>query len=294
MCNFDFLKLIKMNEYIEKIEYFNQFDEINHNELNEFNEFVNSFLNLLNKGEIRAAQKDASGKWIVNDWVKRGILLLFKFGKLIDYSVDNMYKFYDKSTLPLHYFTLSDKVRIVPGGTSIRSGSYIAQSVIIMPPAYINIGAYIDNGTLIDSHALVGSCAQLGKNIHLSAASQIGGVLEPINAMPVIIEDDVMIGGNCGVYEGVIIRKGAVLGTGVILNSSMKVYDIVNNRILQSTADSPLEIPENAVVVSGSRAINTEFAIGNKLSLYTPIIIKYKDEKTSSKISLNELLRKEF
>lgn len=283
-----------MNEYIEKIEYFDKFDEIPSNELNDFNDFVNTFLNLLNQGKIRAAEKNDLGNWVVNDWVKRGILLLFKFGRLMDYSINDIYKYYDKATLPLHYFTLSDKVRIVPGGTSVRSGSYIAPSVIIMPPAYINIGAYIDSSTLIDSHALVGSCAQLGKNIHLSAASQIGGVLEPINAVPVIIEDDVMIGGNCGVYEGVIVRKGAVLGTGVILNASMKVYDIVNNRILQANDNACLEIPENAVVVSGARGINTEFAQYNKLSLYTPIIIKYKDEKTSSKISLNELLRKEF
>jgi 2,3,4,5-tetrahydropyridine-2-carboxylate N-succinyltransferase len=294
MCNFDFFKLINMNEIIEKIEYFNQFDEIPKDKLSEFNDYVNSFLDLLNKGKIRAAEKNEAGKWIVNNWVKKGILLLFKFGRLMDYSPDVMYKYYDKSTLPLHYFTLNDRVRIVPGGTSIRSGSYIAPTVIIMPPAYVNIGAYIDSGTLIDSHALVGSCAQLGKNIHLSAASQIGGVLEPLNAIPVIIEDDVMIGGNCGVYEGVIVHKGAVLGTGVILNSSMKVYDVVNNRILQASDTSPLEIPENAVVISGSRGINTEFAIENKLSLYTPLIIKYKDDKTTSKITLNDLLRKEF
>ncbi len=294
MCNFDFFKLIKMNEIIEKVEYFNQFDEIPKEELSNFNDYVNSFLELLNKGKIRAAEKNEAGKWVVNDWVKKGILLLFKFGRLMDYSLDVMYKYYDKSTLPLHYFTLNDKVRIVPGGTSIRSGSYIAPTVIIMPPSYVNIGAYIDSGTLLDSHTLVGSCAQLGKNIHLSAASQIGGVLEPLNAMPVIIEDDVMIGGNCGVYEGVIVRKGAVLGTGVILNSSMKVYDIVNNRILQAGDDSPLEIPENAVVVSGARGIKTKFALENQLSLYTPLIIKYKDEKTISKIALNDLLRKEF
>jgi 2,3,4,5-tetrahydropyridine-2-carboxylate N-succinyltransferase len=294
MCNFDFFKLNKMNEYIEKIKYFLKFDEISKEELVNFNDFVHSFLELLNRGEIRAAQKNETGEWIVNTWVKSGISLLFKFGKMMDYSADDMYKYYDKSTLPLHYFTLNDKVRIVPGGTSIRSGSYIAPNVIIMPPAYVNIGAYIDSGTLIDSHALVGSCAQLGKNIHLSAASQIGGVLEPINAMPVIIEDDVMIGGNCGVYEGVIVHRGAVLGTGVILNASMKVYDIVNDKIIKASENSPLEIPENAVVVSGSRAINTEFANQNNLSVYTPIIIKYKDEKTSSKISLNELLRKEF
>jgi 2,3,4,5-tetrahydropyridine-2-carboxylate N-succinyltransferase len=217
--------------------------------------------------------------------------LLFRFGKLTDYSINQDFKYYDKNTIPLHPFQLKDNVRIVPGGTSVRNGCYIASGVIMMPPAYVNIGAFVDSGTMIDSHALVGSCAQLGKNIHLSAASQIGGVLEPANAVPVIIEDNVMIGGNCGVYEGVIVRKGAVLGSGVILTSSMKVFDLVNEKILQSSGDKPLEIPENAVVVAGSRGLSSEFALTNNLSLYTPIIIKYRDEKTTAKTSLTDILR---
>jgi 2,3,4,5-tetrahydropyridine-2-carboxylate N-succinyltransferase len=262
------------------------------NELEEdFIEFSDVLLTSLNAGEIRAAQKNENGIWEANKWVKEAILLLFRFGKLTDYSINLDFKYYDKNTIPLHPFQLKDNVRIVPGGTSVRNGCYIASGVIMMPPAYVNIGAFVDSGTMIDSHALVGSCAQLGKNIHLSAASQIGGVLEPANAVPVIIEDNVMIGGNCGVYEGVIVRKGAVLGSGVILTSSMKVFDLVNEKILQSSGDKPLEIPENAVVVVGSRGLSSEFALTNNLSLYTPIIIKYRDEKTTAKTSLTDILR---
>jgi 2,3,4,5-tetrahydropyridine-2-carboxylate N-succinyltransferase len=262
------------------------------NELEEdFIEFSDVLLTSLNAGEIRAAQKNENGIWEANKWVKEAILLLFRFGKLTDYSINLDFKYYDKNTIPLHPFQLKDNVRIVPGGTSVRNGCYIASGVIMMPPAYVNIGAFVDSGTMIDSHALVGSCAQLGKNIHLSAASQIGGVLEPANAVPVIIEDNVMIGGNCGVYEGVIVRKGAVLGSGVILTSSMKVFDLVNEKILQSSGDKPLEIPENAVVVAGSRGLSSEFALTNNLSLYTPIIIKYRDEKTTAKTSLTDILR---
>ena len=260
-------------------------------ELLEFNHFADSLIDSLNKGIIRAAEKDNLGNWHSNAWVKESILLLFKFGKLVDFSINSNFKYFDKNYISLRPFELSDNVRIVPGGSSVRTGCYISPNVIIMPPVYINIGAYVDSGTMIDSHALVGSCAQLGKNIHLSAASQIGGVLEPANAVPVIIEDNVMVGGNCGIYEGVIVLEGAVLGSGVIITSSMKIYDLVNNKIIQKVGDKPLEIPENAVVVAGSRKIETEFALENGLSLYTPLIIKYKDEKTSAKTALTDILR---
>ncbi|ROL57420.1 2,3,4,5-tetrahydropyridine-2,6-dicarboxylate N-succinyltransferase [Bacteroidetes/Chlorobi group bacterium Naka2016] len=255
-----------------------------------FVDFYKEFTEALNKGIIRAAEPSEDGTWQVNQWVKQGILLLFKYGNTVDFSF-GQFKFFDKNTLPLKEVVAKDSIRIVPGGTSIRNGSFIAKGVIIMPPAYVNIGAYVDEGTLLDSHSLVGSCAQVGKRVHLSAASQIGGVLEPIGARPVIIEDDVFIGGNCGIYEGVLVRKGAVIAAGVILTSSTKVYDIVYDKIYQSTSSRPLEIPENAVVVSGSRTISTDFAKIHGLSIYTPIIIKYRDEKTNAKSALEQLLR---
>ncbi len=281
----DFSKLM------EQTEYFAEFSNLENSNLDNFVSFTHTLIAGLNSGEIRTAYKNENNEWIANQWVKKAILLLFKFGNLADFSINNKFPFFDKHTIPTHPFTLENKVRIVPGGTTVRNGSYVAPGVIIMPPAYINIGAYVDSGTMIDSHALVGSCAQLGKNIHLSAASQIGGVLEPANAVPVIVEDNVMIGGNCGIYEGVIVRQGAVLGSGVILTSSMKVYDLVNEVIIQSTDQKPLEIPENAVVVAGGRPLSSQFASQHGLSVYTPIIIKYRDERTSSKTALTELLR---
>ncbi|NUM82497.1 2,3,4,5-tetrahydropyridine-2,6-dicarboxylate N-succinyltransferase [bacterium] len=245
----------------------------------------------LNEGRVRAAEK-IGDQWRVNEWVKKGILIGFKIGKLSDMSIDGRFRFYDKDTYPLKNLVVKDNVRVVPGGTSIRDGCYVSPQTVIMPPAYINVGAYVDAGTLIDSHALVGSCAQLGKNIHLSAAAQIGGVLEPVGAMPVIIEDDVMIGGNCGVYEGTIIKKRAVIGAGVILTGSTPVYDLVNNSVYRKTNDQPLIIPEGAVVVAGSRPIKSNiFARENHLSLYTPIIIKYRDEKTDASTALEDILR---
>lgn len=281
----DFSKLM------EQTEYFAEFSNLENSNLDNFVSFTHTLIAGLNSGEIRTAYKNENNEWIANQWVKKAILLLFKFGNLADFSINNKFPFFDKHTIPTHPFTLENKVRIVPGGTTVRNGSYVAPGVIIMPPAYINIGAYVDSGTMIDSHALVGSCAQLGKNIHLSAASQIGGVLEPANAVPVIVEDNVMIGGNCGIYEGVIVRQGAVLGSGVILTSSMKVYDLVNEVIIQSIDQKPLEIPENAVVVAGGRPLSSQFASQHGLSVYTPIIIKYRDERTSSKTALTELLR---
>ncbi len=253
---------------------------------------INQLLQQLNLGAIRAAEPDEQGNWHVNDWVKHGILLCFKYGDLADMSEsDSALRFFDKHTLPLHPFTLEDKVRIVPGGSAIRTGCYIAPGVICMPPMYINIGAYVDEGTMVDSHALVGTCAQIGKRVHISAAAQIGGVLEPAGARPVIIEDDVLVGGNCGVYEGVIVRKRAVLASGVILNASTRVYDTVHERILRSTAETPLEIPEGAVVVPGARQVQSEFGNSHGLSIATPLIIKYRDDKTDARTALEDALR---
>lgn len=245
----------------------------------------------LNKGEIRAAEQDSDGNWNVNIWIKKGILLLFKHGILSDMSTPDGFGFFDKNTLPVHPFSLQDNVRIVPGGSSVRTGCYVAEGVICMPPMYINIGSYVDEGTMVDSHALVGTCAQVGKRVHLSAASQIGGVLEPPGARPVIVEDDVMIGGNCGIYEGTLIRKRAVLGSGVILTSSTRVYDLVNERIIKSQPGIPLEIPEAAVVVPGNRTVNTPFAREHGLSIASPLIIKYRDAKTDAKTALEDTLR---
>jgi 2,3,4,5-tetrahydropyridine-2-carboxylate N-succinyltransferase len=212
-------------------------------------------------------------------------------GNLQDISINEHFKFFDKDTLPLHPLTLDNNIRIVPGGSSIRTGSYVAPGVICMPPMYINIGAYVDEGSMIDSHALVGTCGQIGKRVHLSAASQIGGVLEPPGARPVIVEDDVLIGGNCGVYEGVLIRKRAVLGSGVILTSSTKVFDLVNETIITKTKENPLEIPESAVVIPGSRKLDTPFGLKYGLSYSSPMIIKYRDKKTDAKTALEEALR---
>jgi 2,3,4,5-tetrahydropyridine-2-carboxylate N-succinyltransferase len=244
----------------------------------------------LTRGQVRAAEK-RDGQWQVNAWVKQGILLGFRLGELEDMSGAGPLSFVDKSTFPARRFKIDDKVRVVPGGSSIRSGAYVAAGVICMPPMYVNAGAYVDEGTLIDSHALVGSCAQVGKRVHLSAAAQIGGVLEPVNASPVIIEDDVLVGGNCGVYEGTQVRSGAVLGAGTILTRGTPVYDIVREQVYRSSADAPLMIPENAVVVPGSRAIGKGKAAEWGLSLYTPVIVKYRDEKTRSSIELEDLLR---
>jgi len=243
----------------------------------------------LEKGEIRTADK-VNGDWDVNHWVKEAILFGFRIGVLqkIGSSPCN---FYDKSTLPLRGISIEDKIRLVPGGSSVRGGSYGAPGTIIMPPSYINIGTYIDEGCMIDSHALVGSCAQLGKNVHLSAASQIGGVLEPIGAMPVIIEDNVFIGGNCGIYEGTIVKKNSVIATGVILNASTHVYDNTTGKYVKKEQNKSLVIPENAVVVAGSRPISSGFGKDAGVHIYCPVIIKYRDDKTGGSIILEDLLR---
>jgi len=249
----------------------------------------------LNSGEIRAAQPStASGNtagWIVNDWVKKGILLGFRLGEVRDISINDQFRFFDKKTFPLKRLSLDHRVRLVPGGSSIRDGAYVGQNVVVMPPAYINVGAYVDEGTMVDSHALVGSCAQVGKRVHLSAGTQIGGVLEPIGAMPVIIEDDVMVGGNCGIYEGAIVKRRAVVGAGVVLTGSTPVYDLVKSEIYRRSAGHPLVIPEGAVLVQGSRKIDGAFAHQHQIALYTPVIVKYRDEKTDASTALEESLR---
>ena len=250
------------------------------------------FKTALRRGEIRSAEKDADGNWHANAWVKQGILLGFRMGKMVEMSkADETFQFFDKETYPLRPMTLEDKIRIVPGGSTIRDGSYVAENVVLMPPCFVNVGAYVDDGTMIDSHALVGSCAQIGKRVHLSAAAQIGGVLEPVGAVPVIIEDDVLVGGNTGVYEGTIVRERAVLASGVILTRSTPVFDLPNARIIKSDGDKPLEIPAGAVVVQGSRAITKGFGKDNGLSIYAPIIVKYRDEKTDASTKLEDYLR---
>lgn len=249
------------------------------------------FRDQLTQGKIRAAEK-IDAQWKVNAWVKQGILLGFRLGELSKMGGDaDTLSFIDKDTFPARHFALSDRVRVVPGGSSVREGAYVAPSVICMPPMFINVGAYVDEGTMVDSHALVGSCAQIGKRVHLSAAAQIGGVLEPVNAAPVIIEDDVLVGGNCGVYEGTLVRTRAVLGAGTILTRSTPLYDLVRGQVYRATEESPLEVPENAVVVPGSRAVKKGPAAEWNLSLYTPVIVKYRDEKTDQRIELEDWLR---
>ena len=245
----------------------------------------------LNRGEVRAAERAADGKWTVNAWVKQGILLGFRMGQLVDMSASSVLRFFDKETYRTRPTTLNENIRIVPGGSSIREGAYIAAGVVCMPPMYVNVGAYVDEGTMIDSHALVGSCAQIGKRVHLSAAAQIGGVLEPVGAVPVIIEDDVLVGGGCGVYEGTIVRERAVLAAGTILTGSTAVYDLAREKIYQRTGESPLEIPAGAVVVPGARNVRSEVGRGWGLSLYAPVIVKYRDEKTDAAVQLEDYLR---
>jgi 2,3,4,5-tetrahydropyridine-2-carboxylate N-succinyltransferase len=247
------------------------------------------FRDLLNRGAIRAAEPDASqpSGWRVNAWVKKGILLGFRIGGIVEMSG----QFFDKSTYPLKRIGIGDGVRVVPGGSSIRDGCYLGRGVTCMPPMYINVGSYIGDGTMVDSHALIGSCAQIGRNCHISAASQIGGVLEPIGALPVVVEDDVLVGGNCGVYEGTIVKRRAVLGSGTILNRSTPVYDLVRETVHRASDDAPLVIPGEAVVVPGSRAIKSGVGKDWGISLYTPVIVKYRDAATDSKIQLEDLLR---
>ena len=271
-----------------------QIEELYSGESRDFNQAARDlfaeFKSLLNSGAVRAAEC-VDSRWQVNHWVKKGILLGFRWGGLVDYSIDQEFRFFDKSTFPLKKLLISDEVRQVPGGSSIRDGAYVAPGVVIMPPAYINVGACVESGSMIDSHALIGSCAQLGKRVHLSAGAQIGGVLEPVGAMPVIIEDEVLIGGNCGVYEGTIVSRRAVIGAGTILTGSTPLFDLVNEKVYRKTPDSPLTVPPGAVVVPGSRALAGAFAIEHGISVSSPLIIKYRDERTDAATVLEEALR---
>jgi 2,3,4,5-tetrahydropyridine-2-carboxylate N-succinyltransferase len=248
------------------------------------------FKTALNEGEVRAASP-AEGGWRVNLWVKEGILLGFKMGILADFSLDASFRFFDKSTYPLKRLGIDSGVRVVPGGSSIRDGVHLGRGVTCMPPMYINVGAYVDDGTMVDSHALIGSCAQIGKRVHVSAGSQIGGVLEPVGALPVIVEDDALVGGNCGVYEGTLVRAGAVLAAGTILTGGTPVFDLVRQAVYRREGDRPLEIPAGAVVVPGSRPIQSGWGRAQNLSLAAPVIVKYRDAKTETSVQLEELLR---
>jgi 2,3,4,5-tetrahydropyridine-2-carboxylate N-succinyltransferase len=247
----------------------------------------------LESGTLRSAEPDTSLPlgWRVNAWVKRGILLGFRLGQMVEMGCPDGFRFVDKATYPARRFSAADGVRVVPGGSSIRSGAYLAKGVVVMPPAYVNVGAYVDEGTMVDSHALVGSCAQIGSRVHLSAAAQIGGVLEPVNASPVIIEDDALVGGNTGVYEGTIVRKRAVIAAGTVLTRGTPVYDLIKDEVYKATAESPLVIPEGAVVVPGSRAVTRGKGAEWGLSVAAPVIVKYRDEKTELSLVLEDVLR---
>lgn len=260
---------------------------------------IDELLAQLEAGVVRAARREADGSWHAVPWVKRGILLGFQLGTLEDMSpapgptgtAQPGFRFFDKDTYPLRNFKLGDGVRIVPGGSSIRRGAYVAKGVVCMPPMYINVGAHIGTGTMVDSHALVGSCAQIGERVHLSAAAQIGGVLEPINASPVVVEDDVIVGGNCGIFEGTVVRARAVIGAGVVLTRGTPVFDLVRETVYRGSADAPLVIPENAVVVPGARRVTSGWGNAEGLSLQTPVIVKYRDNKTDSATALENWLR---
>ena len=248
-------------------------------------------LALLERGEIRAASRDAEGNWHAVAWVKKAILLGFRIGRVVEMPGGGSFQFFDKHTFPARSFRTENGIRIVPGGSTIRRGAFLASGVVCMPPMYVNVGAHVGRGTMIDSHALVGSCAQVGERVHISAAAQIGGVLEPINASPVIIEDDVVVGGNCGVYEGTVVRARAVLGAGVILTRGTPVYDLVKESVHRAAANRPLEIPEGAVVVPGARRVSSEFGEREGLSLQTPVIVKYRDDRTDAATALEAWLR---
>ena len=248
-------------------------------------------LDALESGAVRAAERGADGVWRAVPWVKRGILVGFRVGKLTEQGGAGAFQFFDKHTYPTRKLTLADNVRVVPGGSSIRRGAYLAPGVVCMPPMYVNVGSWVGAGTMIDSHALVGSCAQIGARVHLSAAAQIGGVLEPINASPVVIEDDVIVGGNCGVFEGTVVREKAVLAAGVVLTRGTPVFDLVKETVYRGNAEHPLEIPAGAVVVPGARAVQGGFAAEQGLSLQTPVIVKYRDEKTDLATALEGWLR---
>ena len=259
-------------------------------------QLVETLLDALERGEVRSAERDAAGRWHAVSWVKRGILLGFRVGRIVEMSIgghhgEPRFAFFDKHTFPPQPLGLQSGARIVPGGTAVRRGAHLAAGVVCMPPSYVNVGAWVGAGTMVDSHALVGSCAQIGERVHLSAAAQVGGVLEPVNAAPVIIEDEVLVGGNCGVYEGTVVRKGAVLGAGVVLTRGTPVYDLVHERVYRGTAEQPLEIPAGAVVVPGARRVAAGWGAEQGLSLQTPVIVKYRDERTDVATALEGWLR---
>lgn len=244
----------------------------------------------LERGEARAAEPSADG-WRVNAWVKQGILLGFRLGRLVETPPAGPLRFFDKDTVFPRKLSVRDGVRVVPGGTAVRRGAYLGPGVVLMPPAYVNVGAFVGEGTMVDSHALVGSCAQVGRRVHVSAAAQLGGVLEPVGALPVIVEDEVLVGGNCGVYEGTVVGRRAVLAAGVVLTGSVTVYDLARQATYRRDGERPLRIPEGAVVVPGARAASDPFARQHGLSLYTPVIVKYRDEKTDAATALEDALR---
>jgi 2,3,4,5-tetrahydropyridine-2,6-dicarboxylate N-succinyltransferase len=257
---------------------------------------VESLLTALERGTIRAAERDSSGEWRAVAWVKRGILLGFRVGGMVDMSPPagpngDGFHFFDKDTYPPRRLSLADGVRVVPGGSTIRRGAFVAEGVVCMPPMYINVGAHVGKGTMIDSHALVGSCAQVGERVHLSAAAQLGGVLEPVNASPVVVEDDVVVGGNCGIYEGTVVKKGAVIGAGVVLTRGTPVFDLVRETVHRAATGKALVIPENAVVVPGARAVKGDWGQSQGIALQTPVIVKYRDEKTDAATALESWLR---
>jgi 2,3,4,5-tetrahydropyridine-2-carboxylate N-succinyltransferase len=254
-------------------------------------EVFHALKSALNAGTVRAAERGPDGRWRVNSWVKTGILLGFRLGRMGPAALGGPFPFYDKDTYPLRAMSPEQNVRIVPGGSAIRDGCYVAPGVVCMPPMYINVGAYVGEGTMVDSHALVGSCAQIGRRVHLSAGAQIGGVLEPAGALPVIIEDGVLIGGNCGVYEGTVVRERAVLAPGTILTAGTSVFDLVHDRVYRREGDQPLEIPPDAVVVPGTRPVKAGAGAAAGIALYTPVIVKYRDEKTDASVRLEDLLR---
>ncbi len=249
-----------------------------------------AFLEALEAGEARAAEPGRDG-WVVNGWVKKGILLGFRLGRIVEHESAGPLRFFDKDTFPPKRLTLAAGVRVVPGGSAVRAGAYLGPGVVVMPPAYVNVGAWVGEGTMVDSHALVGSCAQVGRKVHLSAGAMLGGVLEPVGALPVIVEDEVLVGGNCGVYEGTIVGRRAVLGSGVILTGGVTVFDIPRKTTYRRTAEMPLRIPEGAVVVPGARRLLDPFAEKHGLSLAAPVIVKYRDEKTEASAALEDALR---
>jgi 2,3,4,5-tetrahydropyridine-2-carboxylate N-succinyltransferase len=257
---------------------------------------VEQLLTALERGDVRAAERGIDGRWRAVAWVKQGILLAFRVGRIVDMTPAGggphaAFQFFDKHTVPPRALRLESQVRIVPGGSTVRRGAYLAPGVVCMPPMYINVGAHVGAGTMVDSHALVGSCAQVGERVHLSAAAQVGGVLEPVNASPVVVEDDAIVGGNCGVYEGTVVRRRAVLGAGVVLTRGTPVYDLVRETVYRGSADAPLEIPEDAVVVPGARRVKGSWAEAEGLSVQTPVIVKYRDERTSVATALEQWLR---